>query len=231
MLKGVIFDLDDTLYDYQTANKIAEDYILMYMADQYQLDNKVVKEAVNHGKRMTKQLLTEGAAQHSRLLYYQHALEVLEVNPVGKAWRLECLFWDKFLDRIELYSGVKDVLDWLKEKNIKIGICTDLTAGIQHQKLIKLGLDKYVDALVTSEEIGYEKPDKRMFQQVLDKLKLEKNDVVMVGDSWDKDVQGAVAMGIKSIWKQNNGNGLLQDGIWKFANYQDGYLVNLIKEI
>ena len=48
MLKGVIFDLDDTLYDYQTANKIAEDYILMYMADQYQLDDKVVKEAVNH---------------------------------------------------------------------------------------------------------------------------------------------------------------------------------------
>ena len=53
----------------------------------------------------------------------------------------------------------------------------------------------------------------------------------MVGDSWDKDVQGAVAMRIKSIWKQNNGNGLLQDGIWKFGNYQDGYFVNLIKEI
>lgn len=231
MLKGAIFDLDDTLYDYQTANKIAEDYILMYMADKYQLDDKVVKEAVNHGKKMTKQLLTEGAAQHSRLLYYQHALEFLKVSPVGKAWRLECLFWDKFLDRIELYAGVKDVFEWLTGKNIKIGICTDLTAGIQHQKLMKLGLDKYVNALVTSEEIGYEKPDKRMFQQVLDKLKLEAKDVVMVGDSWDKDVQGAVVMGIKSIWKQNNGNGLLQDGIWKFANYQDGYLVNLIKEI
>ena len=231
MLKGVIFDLDDTLYDYKTANKIAVDYILMYMADQYQLDDKVVKEAVNHGKKMTKQLLTEGAAQHSRLLYYQHALELLNVSPVGKAWRLECLFWDKFLDRIELYAGVKDVFEWLTEKNIKIGICTDLTAGIQHQKLMKLGLDKYVDALVTSEEIGYEKPDKRMFQQVLDKLKLEAKDVAMVGDSWDKDIQGAAAMGIKSIWKQNNGNGLLQDGIWKFANYQDGYLVNLIKEI
>ena len=35
-METILFDLDDTLYDYKTANKIAVDYILMYMADQYQ---------------------------------------------------------------------------------------------------------------------------------------------------------------------------------------------------
>lgn len=231
MLKGIIFDLDDTLYDYHSANELAEQYITEYIAKQYHLPDGVVEESLQVGKNITKQLLLEGAAQHSRILYFQHALEKMGINPIGKAWELECIFWEKFLEKIELYLGVQDVLAWLRRANIKIAICTDLTAGIQHKKIMKLGLDKYVDVLVTSEEVGFEKPDKRMFQLTLKKLKLKSSEAVMVGDSWSKDIQGAINVGIKAVWKQSHGNGLVEDGIWKFANYREGYFIDLLRKI
>lgn len=231
MLKGIIFDLDDTLYDYRSANELAEKYIKKYIAKQYYLPNEAVEKALQAGKNRTKQLLPEGAAQHSRILYFQHALEEMGINPIGKAWQLECIFWEKFLEKIELYAGFQDVLEWLRSANIKIAICTDLTAGIQQQKIMKLGLDKYVDVLVTSEEVGYEKPDRRMFQLTLEKLQLKPDEAVMVGDSWNKDIQGAVNMGIKAIWKQSHGSGLLENGIWTFASYRENYFMDLLQEI
>lgn len=231
MIKGIIFDLDDTLYDYRNANELAERYIKQYIAKQHRLPNEVVEGALQAGKNRTKQLLPEGAAQHSRILYFQHALEQMGINPIGKAWQLECIFWEKFLEKIEPYSGVQDVLAWLMSKRIKIAVCTDLTAGIQHQKIMKLGLDKYIDVLVTSEEVGYEKPDRRMFQLTLEKLQLNPKGTVVVGDSWEKDIQGAVNMGIKAIWKNNQGIGSVGNGIWKFANYHEKYFVDLLNEI
>lgn len=51
----------------------------------------------------------------------------------------------------------------LKEQGVYVGICTNMTAEIQYQKIEKLGITRWIDGVVTSEEAGVEKPDYRIF--------------------------------------------------------------------
>lgn len=201
-IKGVIFDLDDTLYDYKRANQYAENCLAEYASARFGISVVEFDKAFQQGKEYTKKLLKEGAAQHSRLLYIQHALEALKINPVGVAVELETVFWENFMKAMELCKGSLVLLQKLRTLGIKIGICTDFTAEVQHTKLVRLGIADYVDALVTSEETGCEKPNALMFQLILKKLCLQNNEVLVIGDNWNKDIQGAVSIGIKSVWYQ-----------------------------
>ena len=231
MIKGMIFDLDNTLYDYTSANAVAEEAIIAYMAEHYGEDREKIAAALAQGRKITKQLLPEGAAQHSRILYLQHALELLGINAIGEAWQLEERFWQSFLANIEPYPGVQDMLEYLKTKHIKTAICTDLTAAIQHRKLLRLGLKPYMDILVTSEEVGREKPYAGMFNLVLEKFQLPVQDVAMAGDSWEKDILGAHSLGIKALWKKEGKNEKLQTDIWQYESYTDEYFKSLLGNI
>jgi len=62
------------------------------------------------------------------------------------------------------------------------------------------GLQDYFDAIIISEEVGIEKPDKRVFQVALDKLGVEAENTVMVGNRIDADIVGANRIGMKSVW-------------------------------
>ncbi len=221
MLKAVVFDLDNTLYDYTNANAVAEPYMLEYAAKKYGMDVEKFHQAWQEGKRITKELLPDTGAKHSRSLYFQHALEVLGINPIGDAWELGELFWQKFVENIQPYPGAVAMLKRLKEQGIKTAICTDMTADVQHLKLIKLGLKPYIDALVASEENGMEKPHGRMFQLALDKLGAKPEEAIMVGDSLPKDVQGGRSIGMAAMWKHPEECGFLEPGIWKFTSYED----------
>ena len=221
MLKAVVFDLDNTLYNYTSANAVAEPYMLDYAARKYGMEVERFHQAWQEGKRITKELLTDTGAKHSRSLYFQHALEVLGINPIGDAWELGELFWQKFVKNIQPYPGAVAMLERLKGQGIKTAICTDMTADVQHLKLIKLGLKPYIDALVASEENGMEKPHGRMFQLALDKLGAKPEEAIMVGDSLPKDVQGGRSIGMAAMWKHPEECGLLEPGIWKFTSYED----------
>ena len=221
MLKAVVFDLDNTLYDYTSANAVAEPYMLEYAARKYGMEVEKFHQAWQEGKRITKELLTDTGAKHSRSLYFQHALEVLGINPIGDAWELGELFWQKFVENIQPYPGAVAMLERLRSQGIKTAICTDMTADVQHLKLTKLGLKPYIDALVASEENGMEKPHGRMFQLALDKLGAKPEEAIMVGDSLPKDVQGGRSIGMAAMWKHPEDCGLLEPGIWKFTSYED----------
>ena len=221
MLKAVVFDLDNTLYDYTNANAVAEPYMLEYAARKYSMEVEKFHQAWQEGKEITKELLPDTGAKHSRSLYFQHALEVLGINPIGDAWELGELFWQKFVENIQPYPGAVAMLERLKSQGIKTAICTDMTADVQHLKLTKLGLKPYLDALVASEENGMEKPHGRMFQLALDKLGAKPEESVMVGDSLPKDVRGGRSIGMAAMWKHPEECGLLEPGIYKFTSYED----------
>ena len=64
-----------------------------------------------------------------------------------------------------------------------------------------MGLEKQIDFLVTSEEVGCEKPNKLIFEKALEKINLENDQVIMIGDSELKDIKGAKNLGIRSFHK------------------------------
>ncbi len=97
----------------------------------------------------------------------------------------------------EPYDETFDVLEDLRE-DYKIALVSNTPPNI-HRVLDKFGMKKYFDAIVLSCDTGYLKTDPEMFEIALDKLGLEADEVVHVGDSMETDVKGAEKAGIEPI--------------------------------
>lgn len=200
MLEAIIFDLDDTLYEYKHIDQEAMDVLQKYTCECLNISETKFQEAFMWAKNETKKTLKNTGSSHNRMLYCQKLLEYLNQPPVGMALDMYEIYWGYILEHMELRDGAIELLRYCKDCGIKIGICTDLTANIQHRKIRKLGIALWVDAIVTSEEAGAEKPSDMMFQLILRKLNVAAEGVLFVGDNLEKDVRGAEKMGMKAIW-------------------------------
>lgn len=198
--KNIIFDLDHTLYNYNIAHKKAIDQVIDFLINESNYSEEIVLKAYNNSRKLTHLELANTASSHNRLLYFQKTLESLKLNAMTYSLKCYELYWTTFLNNITLFKGVKELLYSLKSQEKQICILTDLTAHIQFRKIEKLGLENYIDFMVTSEEAGHEKPHPIMFYKALDKLKGNKEEAVMIGDNFDKDIIGAYNFGIDSIW-------------------------------
>lgn len=204
MYKAVIFDLDDTLYDYESIHKSAMKKLRVFTCEKMRISEKEFDIAFLAAKKETKDWLGETGASHNRMLYCQKTLEKLCKNPVDGALEMYDCYWDSMLSEMKLREGTIQLLERLKADNIKIAICTDLTTQIQHRKIKQLGLAPYIDVLVTSEEAGAEKPNERIYKLAYAKLQalvpdIKKSDCLFVGDSQKKDVDAPYRFGMNSV--------------------------------
>lgn len=201
--KGFLLDIDNTLYDYRQAHEPALEVTLNLMRQVLNVNMPRLYELYKEARQHIHHLLQGTAASHNRLLYFQHMMELLGLKPFGLPFRLYNLYWSTFLDHIVPLPGVLDFLAHLN--GVPVCLLTDMTADIQHQKVIRLGIEPFVQYMVTSEEVGHEKPHSQIFQRALKKLDLPPSAVCMVGDSYAKDILGAIEMGIAAYWLRAEG--------------------------
>lgn len=199
MIKGVIFDLDNTLYSYNEPNQYAESKVCDWLLKKKSLENDAFYAVYYQSKAEIKKYTLGQAASHNRMLYFQKLCELMGWGPMDCALELYNVYWDSFLDAMELNDGVIELFEYLNSANIMIAICTELTALIQHRKVRKLGIENYVNVLVSSEEAGTEKNTNTIFDLTIEKMGIKKEEVLFVGDSYEKDVLGAQRAGIKSL--------------------------------
>lgn len=200
MLKAIIFDLDDTLYEYEEINKEAINALCAYTCNRYNISISVFLEVFRKAREENKQILGQTGASHNRMLYCQKMLEYLNIPPAEAALELYETYWGYMLEHMELREGILELLQYCKEHSIKIGICSDLTAHIQHRKIRKLGISSLIDKIVTSEEAGIEKPASIMYEMILNKLGVKPEEALFIGDSLEKDIKGAKKVGMKALW-------------------------------
>jgi len=200
MIKAVIFDLDGTLYDYNALEKEAFAAVGELVLEKIGVSERQYEQAFARARLEVKKVLGDVAAAHNRMLYFQKTMEFLDIRPLFLTLEMYETYWGTFLDKMALYSGARAFLDELYERHVRIGICSDMLAHVQHRKLVALGLQDDVDCLVTSEEAGVEKPSPEIFEVCLKKLRLKPEEVCFVGDTYEKDVKGAVEMGMQAVW-------------------------------
>ncbi len=200
MIKAVVFDLDNTLYAYDPLDQEAGQRVQDFTCRMLGISKDRYQEAYQFGRAETKRKLGNVASSHNRLLYFQKTLEYMKVKPMPLSLQMYEMYWGTFLEKMQLFPGVRSLIDSLCEKGIMIAVCTDLTAHIQHRKLIALGLSDDIFCLVISEEAGREKPASEMFALCLEKLGLPAEEVCYIGDNYSKDIVGAKACGMKAIW-------------------------------
>jgi putative hydrolase of the HAD superfamily len=198
--QAVLFDLDNTLYDYNACYRAANDVLFPWLEERTGRPRAELEPLYREAKRRNHVALAGTAASHNRLLYYQRLAELLGLNVFGTADVLLNIFWDAFLAHIRPLPGALELLEAIRPR----GIClvTDMTAEIQYRKVARLGIAPFIDAIVTSEEAGVEKPHPWSFYLALRKLGARAEEACMVGDDFTKDVEGPLLAGLDAYWVQ-----------------------------
>ncbi len=210
---AVIFDTDNTLYPYQPSHNAAIKAVEKKIYNLLGIKDNEFYSTYEKSKKEIKDLLTNTASSHSRLLYFQRTLENLGLKTkVLISLDLEQTYWRTFLSNCKLFDGVFDFIHQLKSQGILIANITDLTTQIQFRKLVYFGLDEYFDYVVTSEEAGHDKPHKKPFEIALKKLNFSPEKVWMIGDNPISDMIGAENLGIKKIQKIHDGVEVINKG-------------------
>lgn len=88
------------------------------------------------------------------------------------------------------------VLRGLRKAGMRLGVISDWQKGLTHF-CEELGIGHYLDVVVASSEVGYQKPNRRLFQAAQERLGVAAADILHVGDR-DEDVQGAQAAGFSA---------------------------------
>ena len=96
-------------------------------------------------------------------------------------------------------DGVEEVLKSLKEMGLKIGLISNAPGIFPINVLRRYGLDKYMDYMVTSYQVGVIKPHPKIFKTALEKLNVQPNEAIFVGDTPPIDIKGAKQVGMKTV--------------------------------
>ena len=231
--KAIFFDTDDTLYPYAPANQIGLDAVEKKIMNLLGVSPSLFRKTYKQARNEIKMQLGRTASSHSRLLYFQRVIELLGFRAdLLTALDLEQTFWRTFLASAPIFPGVIELLEYLRSNNIPIAIVTDLTSQIQLRKLCFFNLETTFDAVVTSEEVGADKPDRKNFDLTLRKLGLDSfDDIWMIGDNPYTDIKGGKSVGAITFQKIHStirvGEGDLEPD-YVFSSFHD--LLSLVKK-
>lgn len=211
----VLLDLDNTLYDYTPAHAAGLRGAEAVALEQLNLSPNDFLACYDDARAELKNRLGKTAASHNRLLYFQRALERagFSTQPLT-ALQMDQAYWRAFLNEAEIFEEALDFLDDLRIAAIPVVIVTDLVAQVQFRKILHFGLDRLVDWVVTSEEVGRDKPDPGNFELALAKLGGVEGTVWMVGEEPKSDIGGArAAVNAICIQKRHRGVTVFPDGL------------------
>jgi len=195
--RAVLFDLDDTLYPYAPCNAAGKRAAREAAAELgYAFDEAAFAEFYAAGREAVKREIGGTAAAHERYLYFKRALELETGRPQpADAHRLGSAYWDGYVDAMAAREGVHETLATLRDAGVALGVVTNLTTRIQLRKLAALELEDAFDAVVTSEEVGRDKPASAPLTLGLARLDRRPSETVVVGDDPVADVAGGAAVG------------------------------------
>ncbi len=190
-LKIVVFDLDDTLYS--------------------------EKEYVKSGYSAIAQILPKvNDAEHKLWKAFEEKITAIDElliseNIYNEELKQKCLAAYRYHQpSIHFYDGVDEMFIQLKNQGFGIGIITDGRPEGQRAKIKALNLEKYVDWIIITDELGgaeYRKPNEKAFVLMKEYFCVEYNEMCYVGDNISKDFTAPQKLGMRCIWF-NNSDGL-----------------------
>ncbi len=196
--KSIFFDIDDTLVDFKTAE--FESLHLTYKAfyqdltsehhfrDLFVTINKSLWRDAENGKINTK---------HIRIQRFKEVNYHLEITESAET--VAQFYLDKLAEKSKWLENAKETLKELS-KTHKIAVITNGFSCVQRKKYALHGMDELVSTLVISEETGFSKPDKRIFDYAFKEMDCKASETLMVGDSLFSDYQGALNSGMDFCW-------------------------------
>ncbi len=204
LYKHLFFDLDHTLWDFDTnaKNTLQEIYIEFGLKEKvtpvfddfykkYLYHNEILWDKYQKGKISADEL--KWKRMWRTLLDFKIGDEPLSKD-------LSARFLDILPTKKELFPYTNEILNYLIGKNYQLHLITNGFEKTQWSKIRNSGLDKYITHVITSEGSNSLKPKKEIFEFALQKAKATLQESIMIGDNLYADIQGAMNAGMDSVF-------------------------------
>ena len=208
--KAIFIDWDDTIGDFHGAAKTAlkevydvyqmQHYFASYdeFYQLYHIHNTQLWQLYGEDK-VTKEYLWVDRFRWP-ILHGSNNLEGVGLQDIDQlAYRIGEDFLRLTTAHFSLLEGAEELVRYLAAK-YPLTVVTNGFVEVQYEKFDKSGLRDCFAHIVLSEEVGCQKPNPRIFEEALRMNGLQAEEVVMIGDSWNSDIQGAINAGIDQIW-------------------------------
>jgi len=232
MFKAIFFDLDDTLENWWLAKNAIREKFCGYIEKKFgigrekfygmfvKVEYDIVGRSLNPMNYSRKVWIKETFRRFGKRISNS------QVN------KLDRLYWKTAFSAIKVYPDTIPMLKKL-EKYGKI-IVTDSDGdpdnSIKNKKIRILGIKKYFDLIITSNETGKNKPDKKLWKVALKKFKLSPKECIMVGDKPEMDLKPAKEMGMATVWmKRGHWASLRKGKKFKYVDYEINKISQLLK--
>ena len=196
---GLVFDVDDTLYEqivpfknaYKSLFDMDIDMEQFYLLSRHYSDVKF--EASRNGEMTMDEYhiyrIQEAAKDLGVCLTAEQALSMQKE-------------YKKNQQKLQMSNITISILELAKENDVKLGIITNGPSEHQWSKITTLGIESWIgrENIIVSGDYGINKPDVRIFEIMKEKLQLPNDSLYYIGDSIENDIVGANNAGWKSIW-------------------------------
>lgn len=198
-IKHVFFDLDHTLWDFDRNSKSTFQQIFKEQNIKLEIHNFLdVYMPINfeYWKLFREEKISKADLRFNRL---KDVFNNLNYNISDALIIRVSENYIKYLPNYnQLFEGTIEVLEYL-DKKYELHIITNGFEGVQHLKMQKSGIDKYFKGVVTSDSVGVKKPNPKIFEHALMKANAVAENSIMIGDSYEADILGALDIGMLAI--------------------------------
>lgn len=196
--KVLLFDADDTLFDFKKTEefalgdalkKIGIDYDREYHLPLYKKVNTGIWKELEEGKIALKKLKTE------RFRRYFDKLQ-MEFDHI----KFADMYMDSLGDGSFLFDDAKEIVEELGRKT-RMAIITNGLSKVQDKRIKKSIISHHFEEIIVSEEVEITKPNPEIFELTMNKINYsDKSSVLMIGDNLASDIQGGINYGIDTCW-------------------------------
>lgn len=197
MIRNVLFDLDDTLFDFHKAEKIALTKTLVHFGIDPTEETLALYSTINaaHWKRLE---LGEISREEVKVGRYRELFKTIgvECDPVKAT-----AYYESMLAIGHYFMpGAPELLEELYRK-YRLYIVSNGTAKVQEGRIGNSGIAKYMDGIFISQILGANKPDKQFFDTCFAEIPdFSLSETVIIGDSLSSDIKGGINAGITTVW-------------------------------
>jgi putative hydrolase of the HAD superfamily len=202
--RHLFFDLDHTLWDFEANARVT----LLELYQNMQLEKRGItdfdlfhKTYLTHNEKLWERY-RNGFIKQEELRIKRMWLALLDFKIADEllAKELSIRFLDLLPTRTILFPYATEILQYLTNKKYELHLITNGFEKTQHSKLKHSGLDKYFKEVITSEVSSSLKPNKEIFEFAFKRTGATPAQSIMLGDSVDVDIIGAMKAGIDQVF-------------------------------
>jgi putative hydrolase of the HAD superfamily len=202
--KHLFFDLDHTLWDFDANSRLTLEEIYI----SFDLELKGVhsfelfyRNYLAHNEKLWARY-RNGTIKADELRWKRMALSLLDfrIGDEALAKEMGTAFLEGLPNRNLVFPDTLETLAYLRDRGYQLHLITNGFELTQHHKLRNSGLDRFFIEVITSEGSNSLKPHKEIFDYALQKANAETEDCIMIGDSIEADIMGAINAGMDQVF-------------------------------